>query len=95
MATVTVLRVFYDQRARRKRTPGDVFAATDERARELASRLPEHVAVTYKEPQPQAEVEALEYESLSKTELQALCDERGIAYAKSATKAKLVALLEG
>ena len=94
MATVTVLRVFWDLKARRKRVPGDVFSASEDRASELEAKLPQHVTVTHEEPQSQVEVEALDYESLSKTELQALCDERGIAYAKSATKAKLVALLE-
>ena len=94
MATVTVLRVFWDLKARRKRVPGDVFEASEDRAADLESRLPQHVAVTYK-PQVEAETSTKDYASLTKAELQALCDERGIAYAKNASKAKLVGLLGG
>ena len=94
MATVNVLRAFYDKGARRKRMPGDVFATSNERAREIESKLPQHVSVTY-EPQVEVETSAKDYSSLTKAELQALCDERGITYAKNASKAKLIGLLGG
>jgi hypothetical protein len=92
MATVSVLRVFWDVCAECKRSKGDVFAATDERARELESRLPEHVAVTYEEP---VETEALDYSKMTSAQLRALCRETGIEPPKRATKSQLTAILEG
>ena len=79
--------MFWDMKARRKRSPGDVFTANDDRASELESKLPQHVTVTYDAP--------VDYSKMSVKELKAIADERGIAYARSTTKAKLIAILEG
>lgn len=89
MATVRVLRVFYDLKARRKRKPGDVFEATTERANELVSEIPGHVTVTDAEP-PR---EAPDLTKLTNQQLVELCRERGVDVPKRYKKADLVALL--
>lgn len=92
MATVRVLRVFYDLKAQRRRRPSDVFTVTDERAREIESKVPQHVAVTYDE---QAEAVAHDYSKMTSAQLRTLCREAGIEPPKRATKSQLIAILEG
>lgn len=95
MATVHVLKPFSDFVEKVDRTEGEDFEATDERADYIAAKLPGYVTVT-KDPQPQSEVEGSpNLAALKVAQLKALCAERGIEVPKRATKARLIAILEG
>ena len=88
MVTVTVIKGFRDLKVHADRRAGETFNATEERAKEIAARLPGYV--TYETNEPKSELDGLSVE-----ELRALCEERGIKVPARAGRARLVSLLEG
>lgn len=92
MVNVRVLKPFVDLKARIDREPGDVFAATEERAAEIDERLPGFVSIEKPEDK---KPEQPDYSKLTVVQLKGLCDERGLDVPKGAKKADIVAILEG
>lgn len=98
MATVRVLKRFWDRKRKVTRNPGDAFDESNERAAEIQSRLPGYVDVTIDVAAPAEQGAAdttTDYSEMSSQELRSLCAERGIDVPKRAKKAQLIALLEG
>lgn len=98
MATVKVLKRFWDRKRKVTREPGDVFTEPDKRVDEIQSRLPGYVDViadAAAEPEKDVTETATGYSEMSTQELKALCAERGMDVPKRAKKAQLIALLEG
>lgn len=89
MSTVRVLKGFRDIVEHVDRRPGESFEASDERAAEIASRIPGYVEVVPGEDASQ------DYSKLTKAELVRLLGERGIPLPKRQNKADLIALLGG
>ncbi len=84
MVQVRTLRDFYDLEERVDRKEGDVFEASEERARQIAELLPGYI-----------EVGRADLGSLKVTQLRELAAERGIEVPAKANKAEIVELLEG
>lgn len=85
MATVRVLRSFYDLKAHADRMPGDTFEATDERAAQIKAALPDYVSVENPEP--------VDYASMTAQQLTAIAKERGVMPKGRVSKAALVKIL--
>jgi hypothetical protein len=85
MVTVTVLAPFRDTTEHVGRKVGDTFTTTEERAAEIAAKLPGYVK--YEKDSGLSD--------LSLEELKAIAEERGIEIPKRGGKAKLLSLLEG
>ncbi len=88
MATVRVLRPFRDLKEHQDREPGDEFFATDDRASEIAERLPGYVEVTG-DPEPEKDLA-----SMTKSDLLKAAASRGISVSPKATKQTIIELLE-
>lgn len=86
MVTVTVIIPFRDTTEHVGRRKGDTFTTTEERAKQIAARLPGYIS--YKN-------EGSDLSSLDLDELRAIAEERGVEVPKRAGKAKLLSLLEG
>lgn len=84
MVTVTVLTPFRDTTEHVGRKVGDTFTTTEERAAEIAAKLPGYVK--YEKDSGLSD--------LSLEELKAIAEERGIEIPKRGGKAKLLSLLE-
>lgn len=98
MAKVTTLKPFRDFHARVDRNPGDVFHATEARARQIDALLPGYVTIeaeptTVAEVAPQEQAPKPDLSAMTNKELAALCKERGIETPKRPTKAQLLKLL--
>jgi len=92
MVTVTVLRAFHDRQENVVRSVGDVFSATEERARHIDEAIPGYV--TY-EAVPSDEGGAADYSSMRIGELRALAKERGLRVPRNANKEAIANLLRG
>lgn len=99
MARVTVIRPFHDLVEDVDRRAGDVFDATDERARQLACVLPRgYVEVEQPqiaEPEEKPADDMPDLLSMTVAQLKALASERGTEIPKGARKADIIKLLKG
>lgn len=86
--TADVIVAFRDRHTWRGYAPGDLYEGTDERVAELAGKGLLAVADAVTDPTP-------DLATLTVAQLRDLADERGIDVPRRATKAQLVALLEG
>lgn len=84
MATVRVLKPFYDKVARTDRHVGETFSATSQRAEAIVTGLPGY-----------AELVKEDLAAMKLNELKELAKERGVKVPAKATKAEIVELLEG
>ena len=98
MVEVKTLKLFWDKKAKKNRKPGDVFEATEARAKEIDAKIPGYISyapaakaepVVEKPAEPEVDLA-----ELTVAKLKALCAERGIDVPKQAKKADLVALLK-
>lgn len=83
----TVMRRFRDKYTREIYLPGDTFESDE------ADRIEDLLNRKLIEPMPEGEQP--DYNAMTKKELMALLDERGIDYNPRQTKAELIALLGG
>lgn len=84
MATLRVLRPFYDKAERVDRRPGETFSASAQRAEVILAGLPGY-----------AELVKEDLAAMTLSELKELAKERGVKVPAKATKANIVELLEG
>ena len=102
LATVTVLRDFYDLREREDRVAGDTFEATVPRALEISNLLPGFVEFAER-PSPVSGGKAAgpakglppDLPGMTKAQLIALAKERGARVTPQMSKEKIIAALEG
>lgn len=83
----TVIRRFRDKYTREICLPGDTFKSDE------ADRIEDLLNRGLIEQLPEGEL--LDYNAMTKKELMALLDEKGIEYSERQTKAELIALLGG
>lgn len=82
-----VIRRFRDKYTGEIYLPGDTFTSDE------ASRIKDLLNRKLIEPMPEDELP--DYNAMTKKELMALLDEKGIEYSERQTKAELIALLGG
>lgn len=87
MVTVKTLRAFCDVKCHVTRSAGDTFEASEERVAEISQRLPGYIEVI--------DSAGRDLSRLTKAELLAMCEERGVPLPKRQNKADLIAALEG
>ncbi len=99
MVSVTVLKGFLDLKAGPSgkahlyRRADSSFVTTDERASEIASKLPGYI--TFEQaPEEAKPSDGADLKSLTARELKAIAAERGVVIPKNATKNKIISLLE-
>lgn len=103
MSRVTVIRPFHDLVENVDRCKGDVFEATDGRARQLVRVLPsgyvnvehEQTSMSDTVPAKKPADDITDLSVLTVAELRALASERGVELPKGARKATIIARLEG
>lgn len=103
MSRVTVIRPFHDLVEDVDRRKGDVFEATDGRARQLVRVLPsgyvdvEHEQTSMPDPAPAEKPadDSTDLSVLTVAELRALASKRGVELPKRASKATILKILEG
>ena len=98
MVEVKTLKLFWDKKAKKNRKPGDVFEATEARAKEIDAKIPGYISYAPVESAESVVETPAEPEEdlagMTVAKLKALCAERGIDVPKYAKKAELVALLK-
>lgn len=94
MVTVRVNRGFADLLHKVDRSPGEEFAATEERAEQLMRKLPSGFVEVVGKEASKAEAPSKDLSRKTVAELTAIARERGIAVPSKPKKAELLTLLK-
>ena len=87
MVKVTVVGRFWDRQAHVNRFPGDVFEATEDRAKEIDSLIPGYITFS--------DVESDDLSALKVADLRSIAKERGVKLPAGANKSEIIKLIEG
>lgn len=97
MVKVTVVGRFWDRQAHVNRFPGDVFEATEDRAKEIDSLIPGYITFSDVESEDLSvsDVESEDLSALKVADLRSIAKERGVKLPAGANKSEIIKLIEG